>query len=127
MPVDSTSRIPTDSTSRIPTDSADIKQSIKEPLNLLERYLADRQISEQNKAETKSMKGQLPVSSTHKTGDSLSREISISRSAAIDESDMIAAGNSEQEPPDLDAIARDVYMILKRRIIRERERAFGLS
>ena len=28
---------------------------------------------------------------------------------------------------DMDAIARDVYNILKRRLYRERERAFGLS
>jgi len=33
----------------------------------------------------------------------------------------------EAATPDLDAIARDVYSILKRRLSRERERAFGLS
>jgi hypothetical protein len=36
-------------------------------------------------------------------------------------------GTKEVAAPDIDAIARDVYSILKRRLARERERALGLS
>jgi hypothetical protein len=36
-------------------------------------------------------------------------------------------GEGEVSTPDIDAIARDVYRILKRRLAREKERALGLS
>jgi hypothetical protein len=34
---------------------------------------------------------------------------------------------SQENPPDLDAIARSVYNILKKRLARDRERLLGLS
>ena len=36
------------------------------------------------------------------------------------------ASNEETAKPDVDAIARDVYRVLRRRLIRERERSLGV-
>ncbi len=119
------------SSSHLQAYSIDKKQSIIEPMNLLERYLADRQASEQASTQKNKSTEMVPEISKQITGDSLSRETSIYRSAdesaASSTDEGIDSRDSEMESPDIDAIARDVYIILKRKLFRERERAFGLS
>ncbi len=119
------------SSSHFQADSVDKIQPKKEPINLLERYLADRRVSKEASDDKNKIVEMAPVISKQVTGDSLSRETLISRSAsesaASSTDERIASRDSETESPDIDAIARDVYIILKRRLFRERERAFGLS
>ena len=67
--------------------------------------------------------GQLaPELSLQRTDQSAATETPSTRSAAA-----AAEPAGEARPPDIDAIARDVYRLLKRRLAREKERALGLS
>jgi len=96
-------------------------QMTREPAIIQERHHAEALSPELSLVQTKSHVESVPPEPALHFKRSQTEETSPAPSGVERATGEVEAGL------DMDAVARDVYIILKRRLFRERERAFGLS